>query len=670
MLLLPVLALSACSDESADPVAAGPTRPTRATRAVAPTSPPCCASPIPATTGWSPTPRREGSFDEPLAEAGATIEWVPAAGSFTANFDLLKSGTINTHQAAVSPILGALSNGLDFQIFAISEPSDAGGDGIVATAESGITTVEDLEGKRVAVNGKGHGEWILLKALTEAGVDVDSVERVPIQPPDAAAAFASGEIDAWATFGAFYTTALAQGGVEVLPTTELEENDDVGVVGAAPDLLESNPEAFAAFVEVLADLADQAAETPEEFVNVFTDSGPEAYEGEVYDAAVEDAAKEAVFRIPTDEDVERVERVLQLFVENGVVESRLRRRGRRLRRLRLTSPTHPPSPREVPPMSPTQIPVVDEPLVSSLGRADVVGDPNPSGSPPSTTVDPGGATGTPGVGGEPPSGLRRPEYLGQRSRPRTVSVVVRASVPVALLAIWWIGSGQGWIPDHILSSPEAVWDAFRELWRSGDLTTYVAASFRRAAIGLAFGIVVGLALGVAAGLSVLGEELVDPTMQMIRAVPFLALVPLFLAWFGIDETFKVVLIASSAAVPMYTYTYLGVRNVDRKVVEAARGFGLRGWRLVRWVILPSALPNVMMALRICLVLSMTALISAESIGTEEGIGYLVLLARQYARSDYTVLCVVLYAGLGIVFDLLIRLAERYGMPWHRYTAVR
>jgi len=147
-------------------------------------------------------------------------------------------------------------------------------------------------------------------------------------------------------------------------------------------------------------------------------------------------------------------------------------------------------------------------------------------------------------------------------------------------------------------------------------------------------------------------------------------VPLYLAWFGIDETFKVVLIATSSALPMYAYAYLGVRSVDRKVVEAARGFGLNGWRLVVRVILPSALPNVLMALRICLVLSMTALISAEGIGTEEGIGYLVLMARQYARTDYTMLCIVLYAGLGLVFDLAIRIIERYSMPWRRHTAVR
>jgi sulfonate transport system permease protein len=268
------------------------------------------------------------------------------------------------------------------------------------------------------------------------------------------------------------------------------------------------------------------------------------------------------------------------------------------------------------------------------------------------------------------AGLAPPAYLGERPRRRAVVFALRASVPVALAVTWWLGTRQGWIADHVLASPGAVWDAFVELWQSGDLADYVAASFWRVAFGLSIGIAVGLALGIVSGLWSIGEDLVDPTMQMFRAVPFLALVPLLLAWFGIDETFKVVLIATSCAVPMYTYTYLGTRNVDRKVVEAARGFGLRGWGLVRRVIVPSALANVLMALRICLVLSMTALISAEAIGTEEGIGYLVLLARQYARTDYTVLCIVLYAGLGLVFDLVIRLVERFAMPWRRYTAVR
>jgi sulfonate transport system permease protein len=177
-------------------------------------------------------------------------------------------------------------------------------------------------------------------------------------------------------------------------------------------------------------------------------------------------------------------------------------------------------------------------------------------------------------------------------------------------------------------------------------------------------------LGAISGLTALGEELVDPTLQMLRAVPFLAVVPLFISWFGIDEKFKVLLIGAASAFPMYAYSYLGVRSVDKKLIEAARGFGLVGPRLLFQVVFPSALPNLLMALRICLAISVVGLIAAEQVGTTEGIGYLVLLAKQYYRQDYMVLCIVLYAVLGLFFDLFIRLLERYTMPWLRHGRVR
>ncbi len=261
--------------------------------------------------------------------------------------------------------------------------------------------------------------------------------------------------------------------------------------------------------------------------------------------------------------------------------------------------------------------------------------------------------------------LQQPRFLGSRRRSRVLSLTIRCAVPVLLVAVWQLASSRGWLDPDVLAPPSAVLTAAEELWRSGQLADFLAASGRRAGLGVSLGIVIGLVLGVLSGLSALGEELIDPTMQMLRAVPFLALVPLFMSWFGIDETFKIVLIAVAAIAPMYAYTYLGVRNVDRKVVEAARGFGLSGVRLVTSVILPSALPNVLMALRICLSISLSGLIAAEQVGTTKGIGYLVALAQQYYRNDYMVLCIVLYAVLGVLIDLVIRLLERYAMPWRR-----
>ncbi|ORM08480.1 ABC transporter permease [Prescottella equi] len=266
--------------------------------------------------------------------------------------------------------------------------------------------------------------------------------------------------------------------------------------------------------------------------------------------------------------------------------------------------------------------------------------------------------------------LETPAYRRHRSRPAWLSLPLRLLVPAVLVAGWWIGSATGLISEAVLASPVKVWDAFVELYSTGQLVDFSLASLQRAAIGVFFGTVIGLVLGVLSGLSTLGEELIDSTMQINRAVPFLALVPLFIAWFGIDETFKVVLIAVATVAPMYAYTYLGVRNVDRKMVEAARGFGLTGWRLVAEAILPAALPGVLMGLRICLSLSITGLIAAEQVGTREGIGYLVTLAQEYNRTDYMVLCVVLYAALGLVFDAIVRVVERFAMPWRRLAVVR
>lgn len=266
--------------------------------------------------------------------------------------------------------------------------------------------------------------------------------------------------------------------------------------------------------------------------------------------------------------------------------------------------------------------------------------------------------------------LEAPEYLGERHQPRWLGAALRISVPAALFALWWWYTRPGRADPTMFASPSAVWDAFREIQQNGQLSEFVAASAGRAFWGLLIGAGIGLVFGVAAGLTRLSEQLIDPTLNIVRAVPFLALMPLFILWFGIDERFKIVLIATATSLPMYGYAYLGVRNVDRKVIEAARGFGLRGPRLVAKVIIPSALPNILMALRICLALTMTALIIAEGIGTDKGIGYLVLLGKQYYRTDYMFLSIVLYAVLGVVFDVLVRIVERLAMPWRRHTTIR
>ncbi|MBF6174996.1 ABC transporter permease [Nocardia blacklockiae] len=266
--------------------------------------------------------------------------------------------------------------------------------------------------------------------------------------------------------------------------------------------------------------------------------------------------------------------------------------------------------------------------------------------------------------------LAPPRSRAERSRPAWLSVTLRFLLPAVLLLAWWLGSATGALEPQVLAGPPKVWSAGVELLRSGQLLDFATASLLRAVFGVGLGVSAGLVLGLLSGLSSLGEELVDSTMQIVRAVPFLALAPLFIAWFGIDELYKILLIAVATVAPMYAYTYLGVRNVDRKMVEAARGFGLAGPRLVLEVVLPAALPGVLMALRVCLAISITGLIAAEQVGTTEGIGYLVTLAQEYNRTDYMVLCIVLYALLGLVFDGMVRLVERFAMPWRGQVAMR
>src|SRR5690606_28186038 len=206
----------------------------------------------------------------------------------------------------------------------------------------------------------------------------------------------------------------------------------------------------------------------------------------------------------------------------------------------------------------------------------------------------------------------------------------------------------------ILPSPSGLVEGWQQLWAEQALAHQIATSLSRALVGGAVGIVVGLTLGTAAGLSQLGEEFLDALLQMLRTVPFLALVPLFIVWFGIGETPKLLLIALATMFPMYLNTYAGVRNVDRKVIEAMRSFGLTGSKLIRQVVLPLALPQIFTGLRFALGVSVLVLIAAEQINTSAGLGYLLNSAQLYQQVDVILICIGIYAVLGLSADLIVR----------------
>lgn len=281
-----------------------------------------------------------------------------------------------------------------------------------------------------------------------------------------------------------------------------------------------------------------------------------------------------------------------------------------------------------------------------------------------------GSTPTPARPIEGPIALRSPDYPRERVAHRGAVLLRRIALPGSVLIAWWIVSALELVPAAVLPKIPDVLAAGWDLLASGQLAVSLGASLTRVLIGVVLGAGLGLALGLVAGLSKAGEDLVDGSLQVVRAIPFLAVIPLFIAWFGIDEQFKVLVIAFATIAPMYAYVYLAVRGIDRRLVEAARGYGLGGAGLIREVVLPLALPGILMALRISLSISIGALIAAENVGTRVGLGYLVSLAQQVNRVDYLFLCVVVYALLGLLFDAVVRLLERILLPWRAGVALR
>ena len=232
------------------------------------------------------------------------------------------------------------------------------------------------------------------------------------------------------------------------------------------------------------------------------------------------------------------------------------------------------------------------------------------------------------------------------------------------------GHHRGWVDASVLPTPARVWDTARDLVAHDDLLGQLRVSLGRSLRGVAIGVTIGLVLGAIAGSMRIGEQVVDSPMQMLRTVPFLALVPLFIVWLGIGETPKILLIALATMFPMYLNTYNGVRNVDRKVVEAMRTYGLKGPKLTRQIILPQALPSILNGLRFSLGVSVLALLAAEQINASKGLGALMYTAQSFQRVDILMVVIIVYALLGLAADLIVRIIERLAMPWRNGVAVR
>jgi sulfonate transport system permease protein len=237
-------------------------------------------------------------------------------------------------------------------------------------------------------------------------------------------------------------------------------------------------------------------------------------------------------------------------------------------------------------------------------------------------------------------------------------------LPALIVAVWQAAASLGWIADTIMPSPVAVLAAAWRLTLSGELPQNLGVSALRALAGLAIGGGIGLSLGLVNGLSRLSFTVTDTTVQMIRNVPHLALIPLVIVWFGIDEGAKLFIVALGVFFPIYINTLHGVRSVDPQLVEMATSYGFRGWSLFQRVILPGALPSIFVGLRFALGVMWLTLIFAETIAAQSGIGYMAMQAREFMQTDVIVLAILLYALLGKGADTLAKALERWRLAWH------
>ncbi|SIO18308.1 sulfonate transport system permease protein [Singulisphaera sp. GP187] len=237
-------------------------------------------------------------------------------------------------------------------------------------------------------------------------------------------------------------------------------------------------------------------------------------------------------------------------------------------------------------------------------------------------------------------------------------------VPALVVGAWQVVSSLGWLPSRLLPSPLSVVRAAVRLTASGELPWHVAVSTRRATFGFAIGGGIGLALGFLNGLSRTADRLFDTTLQMARAVPHLALIPLVILWLGIGETAKVALVALGVVFPLYLNTLHGLKGLDPRLTELGRVHGLGRWQMLRRILLPGALPSILVGLRYGLGLMWLTLIVAETVSADAGIGYLAMNAREFLQADVVLLSIVLYALLGKLADSATRWLERRLLPWH------
>ncbi|XVQ13723.1 ABC transporter permease [Spirillospora sp. CA-255316] len=279
----------------------------------------------------------------------------------------------------------------------------------------------------------------------------------------------------------------------------------------------------------------------------------------------------------------------------------------------------------------------------------------------------GKPTGSEPDGGEPAGnapGGGKPNGRGSKARGPKFRKR-RLTTPVVLLVLWEGAARVGALSREKLPPPSQVIEAGWRLSSDGTLGGYLADSLQRAVLGLLIGGSLALVLGAVAGLVRLGDDLVDPTVQMARMLPHLGLVPLLIIWLGIGESLKVTLVALGAFFPIYLNTYAGIRDIDERLVEAARTCGLSWLERLRHVVLPGAMPSLFLGLRLAFAAGWLSLVVGEQVNGDGGLGFMMMEAREFSQTEVVVLGLLVYAGLGLLSDLALRAGERRVLAWRR-----
>ncbi|MFF7530704.1 ABC transporter permease [Streptomyces bobili] len=241
----------------------------------------------------------------------------------------------------------------------------------------------------------------------------------------------------------------------------------------------------------------------------------------------------------------------------------------------------------------------------------------------------------------------------------------RLTGPLLLLALWAAASAAGRLDPGAVPAPWTVLETGARLWTDGTLTDDILTSLQRAGSGFAIGLTAGVLLALVSGLTRTGEALIDGTVNLNRAIPTLGLIPLFILWLGIGETFKIAIIAIVVYIPIYLNTHAALSGIDHRFVELAEVQGLSKLAFIREIVVPGALPGFFVGLRLGVTGSWLGLVVLEQINATSGLGYLMFQAQNYGQSDVILVGLVVYGVFGLISDSVVRLIERRVLSWRR-----